>query len=164
MENLPTVIGSFLGGGTIVGAFVFWYLKRTVTRRDSKRDKADEKAEQKQTADIERADANRGKEIDADSEAFKIIANRLHEVEERFDAKIEKLQAELANHMVAGAKKDAKIEHLEKDNDRLRERVLSQDKLIDGLRRELDILKLQVSGKNDIGSADNPVHAVIEST
>ncbi len=94
--------------------------------------------------------ATAGKQIEADTEAFKIIAERLHTVEERLEKKIDKLQDELTSQREMNARKDAKIEHLEADNVRLRDRCNEQQNEIAALRSELNALKLLVVKNSEI--------------
>lgn len=95
------------------------------------------------------ADANQGKQIDADAAAFVIVSDRLKLVESRLDT----LQDDLRKQMETNATLAAENKHLQKENDelklevkKLRDHRRESDKTIAALRSELDILKLRVDG------------------
>lgn len=151
MEIPYGVIAAALG----FGAILLFLVKHYVTRDSNKRDKRDARHDANDAIHA----SNQGKQIDADTEAFKIIAARLHEVEERLEKKIDKLQDELSSQREMNARKDAKIEHLEADNIRLRERCNQQRDEIAALRAELEALKrvVQLNGPSrmvDIHNTD----------
>lgn len=115
--------------------------------------------------------ATQGKLIDADQQAFAIVAERLRVVEERLD----KLQAESVSHMQENAKlvsenewfkrdaerREQEITKLEAEVKQLREDRRSADLTIAALRREVDQLKVVVAANGlalaEVVHHDEPV-------
>lgn len=153
------LLGGILGG---IGAGILFLLKHYVIRDSNRRDRRDQAQEEIAGVHV----TNQGKQIDADQAAFMIVSERLKLVEER----VEKLHDDLTSQREMNAKKDAKIEHLEQDNQRLRERCTKQDKEIADLRIELNALKLlvQLNGTQQAaelleqkGTAEDPIHVAV---
>jgi chromosome segregation ATPase len=175
MDWTAILIGAGSGASisAIVCGFIIWTFRHYIIRGETKRDAKDAKREQKQTQADERADVNRGKEIDADSEAMKLIANRLLETEKRFDLKVDALQKELTDYMVQVAIKNTNLAHLETENASLKEKIAElrkerreQDLIIDGLKRQIDALTLEVrynsTPKGELGTEQLPLHVTVD--
>jgi chromosome segregation ATPase len=145
-------IWSALIGAVVTG--LLFLLKHFVVRSTNRTDKQEAIRE-----------TNNAHELEAD-ESFRESLIRRVEV---LEGKIDKLNTEVNEQVKENATIKAENAGLKKDNARLEREIedlrkhrRSSDTLIASLRAELDILKARVA-QVDIGTADNPVHAVIES-
>lgn len=159
---------SIIGGGVIALAATLGVgnLLLAVYQRWAK--KREEEGAMHDTINTKRIDADeavRGKQIDADQAAFVIVSERLKLVEARIDT----LQADLSDQREMNARKDQKIEHLEKDNTELRAEVdtlrkdrRQQDIVIAELRSELNALKIIVESGGHV--MDQPIDVRLVET
>lgn len=145
-------IWSVLAGAIITG--LLFLLKHFVTRATNRTDKQERIKE-----------TNIGKELEAE-ESFRDSLIRRVEI---LESKIDDLNKEVKEQGIENATIKAENVNLKKDNQRLereiedlRKRRRTSDETIAALRSELDTLKALVA-KNELGTADNPVHAVVES-